>query len=49
MTARRVIAISLLTTTLLASAPAWAQTQPADNASGGDDIIVTAQKRSESL
>jgi iron complex outermembrane recepter protein len=49
MTARRVLCTALLTTTLLASAPSWAQTAPADDTGGGDEIIVTAQKRSESL
>jgi iron complex outermembrane recepter protein len=49
MIARRALSTALLTTTLLASAPAWAQTQPADDAGGGDEIIVTAQKREENL
>jgi iron complex outermembrane recepter protein len=49
MTARRSLSAVFLSTTLLASAPAWAQTQPADDAGGGDEIIVTAQKREENL
>jgi iron complex outermembrane recepter protein len=49
MTPRRTLAALLLTTTMLVSAPVWAQSAPADDASTGDEIIVTAQKRSESL
>ena len=47
MTVRRTISSLLLTTTMLAGAPAFAQT-PAP-ASDNDEIIVTAQKREESL
>jgi iron complex outermembrane recepter protein len=49
MTARRTLTTALLTTTLLAATPVWAQSAPADAPAGGDEIIVTAQKRSESL
>jgi outer membrane receptor protein involved in Fe transport len=47
MTIRRAFSSFLLTTTMLAGAPAFAQS-PAP-ANDGDDIIVTAQKREESL
>ena len=47
MTFRRTVSSLLLTTTMLAGTPAFAQT-PAP-ASDNDDIIVTAQKREESL
>lgn len=49
MTARSTLAATLLATTMLAAGPSWAQTPPADEASSGEEIIVTAQKRSESL
>jgi iron complex outermembrane recepter protein len=49
MTARRTLTAALLTSTMLAAYPALAQTAPAADASSGDEIIVTAQKREESL
>ena len=49
MTPRRTLTAALLTTTMMAASPALAQTAPADAPSGGEEIIVTAQKRSESL
>ena len=49
MTSRRTLTAALLTTTMLIASPAFAQTAPAEATSGGDEIIVTAQKRSESL
>jgi iron complex outermembrane recepter protein len=49
MTSRRTLTAALLTTTMLIASPAIAQTSPAADASAGDEIIVTAQKRSESL
>jgi iron complex outermembrane recepter protein len=49
MTSRRTLTAALLTTTMLIASPAFAQTAPAEAASSGDEIIVTAQKRSESL
>lgn len=49
MTARSTLAATLLATTMLGASPVWAQTQPADDAGAGEEIIVTAQKRSESL
>jgi iron complex outermembrane recepter protein len=48
MTTRRTLTAALLTTTMMLTTPAVAQT-PADDTSTGDEIIVTAQKRSESL
>ncbi len=48
MTTRRTLTAAFLTSTMLMAAPAIAQTA-ADEATTGDDIIVTAQKRSESL
>jgi iron complex outermembrane recepter protein len=47
MTIRRTMSALLLTTTMLAGAPAFAQTPAPANDS--DEIIVTAQKREESL
>jgi iron complex outermembrane recepter protein len=50
MTARRTLTFALLTSTMLVACPALAQIAPAaDTASSGDEIIVTAQKREESL
>jgi iron complex outermembrane recepter protein len=49
MTPRRTLIAALLTTTMIAASPAVAQNAPADAPSSGDEIIVTAQKRSESL
>ena len=49
MTSRRTLTAALLTTTMLIASPAFAQTAPVEDASSGDEIIVTAQKRSESL
>ena len=49
MTARRTLTLTLLTTTMLAATSARAQAPAADAASSGDEIIVTAQKREESL
>ena len=48
--ARRTLA-ALFTTTAMIASPAFAQDAPADDATGADatEIIVTAQKRSESL
>lgn len=48
MTTRRALTAALLTSTMLMAAPASAQVA-ADEATSGDEIIVTAQKRSESL
>jgi iron complex outermembrane recepter protein len=48
MTTRRSLTVFLLTTTLLAATPALAQA-PAEAATDGTDIIVTAQKREENL
>ncbi|MBP7135874.1 MAG: TonB-dependent receptor [Sphingomonadaceae bacterium] len=47
--ARRHALIALLGTTMLATSPAYAQTAAEEEASAGDDIIVTAQKREENL
>lgn len=47
MLARSSLIAALLSTTMIA--PAVAQTAPAGEASSGDEIIVTAQKREESL
>ena len=49
MTFRRAFSSVLLATTMLAGAPALAQTPPADAAAPEGEIIVTAQKREESL
>ena len=49
MKSRRTLTAALLTTTMLIAAPSFAQTAPAEDVTSGDDIIVTAQKRSESL
>ncbi len=48
MTSRRTLISALLATTMIAAVPARAQS-PAEAPASGDDIIVTAQKRSESL
>jgi iron complex outermembrane recepter protein len=48
MTSRHTLTAALLTTTMLIASPGFAQT-PAEDPSAGDEIIVTAQKRSESL
>ena len=48
MTSRRTLTAAFLTTTMLAASPALAQA-PAEAVEGNDEIIVTAQKRSESL
>ena len=47
MISRATLRRALFATTMLASAPAFAQ--EADDASAGDEIIVTAQKREENL
>jgi iron complex outermembrane recepter protein len=49
MKPRRTLRAVFLTTTVLAAVPAWGQSAPAEDASGSEEIIVTAQKRSESL
>lgn len=50
MIARRTLLASLLTTTMMGATPALAQAPAADPAaSTGEEIIVTAQKREESL
>ena len=48
MTSRRTLTAAFLTTTMLAASPALAQA-PAEAVNSNDEIIVTAQKRSESL
>ena len=48
MTSRRTLTAAFLATTMLAASPALAQA-PAEAVEGSDEIIVTAQKRSESL
>ncbi len=47
--ATRLLVLSLLGSTLLATSPAMAQTAPAEDEAAPGDIIVTATKRSESL
>jgi iron complex outermembrane receptor protein len=50
MTSRHMLATALLATTILAAAPAYAQTAVATpEVDMGNDIIVTAQKREENL
>ena len=49
MTARHTMLATLLTTTMLGASPSFAQTPAEAATETGDDIIVTAQKRSESL
>ncbi len=48
-TARRHALLALLGSTMLAASPAYAQAAAEKEASSGDDIIVTAQKREENL
>ena len=49
MKSRRTFTAVLLTTTMIIAVPVFAQTAPAEDVTSGDDIIVTAQKRYESL
>jgi iron complex outermembrane recepter protein len=46
---RKIALVSLFASTMLANGPAYAQAAPADTATSGDEIIVTAQKREENL
>jgi iron complex outermembrane recepter protein len=49
MTSRRSITAFLMASSMLVATPALAQTAPADEAIGDNDIIVTAQKREQNL
>jgi iron complex outermembrane recepter protein len=46
---RKFALVSLFASTMLANGAAFAQAAPADAATSGDEIIVTAQKREENL